>query len=856
MPPVKREDTLTNSVRSTVNIETCLLKLRNLCRDHGLQIWDKQSLSDQIYQDLLFIWHIPRLIREDILNLDAAHIGGGKMSEVSYSGLLSLKEEKLIASAFKTLWRSLQRSEVSAFFDGREFSMFSIEKKENKAEKYFKLLKAIVEYFASIELASYDSNAGYTYFKKDLNKGTAKTFGQFYTPKPVLNSVVQEVNPQPGEKILDPSSGSCSFIQETAIYLMNKHKLSPKEAFENLFGVEIEQNIYQEGAMNIFLNFGLLPNMSDNIREGDSFHLLLEDETKYDKIVANPPFGADASSFFGKYFKEENVQKGKRIVKVRSENPEVKVKIPFTQTKESAILFFQIIIQKLVDGGKAGVVMSATILNDSFKDMMKWFLECCSLEKVIINPAGTFKDQGTGIETFSFIFTKGSPTTKVDIVMLGAEDVVVRSLTLDQIKEAGWKLQLKEEEKKVEYTGQYELKKLGDIANGNNGKGLGIEETMSCPGSFPILSGGINYCGSFGKFNRDENTISLSKSGSSSGYVKWNSEKFWASDCFTIHPVNTDALNNRFLYYTLVLQQEYIYKTYQVGGTIPHCYWRDVEGLQIPLPPLPIQQEIVATLDRIFADPQDMKDCLAFTDKAMVLMLKDPSGKLLEDVIAGLRLKRSHLAAAASIKAQKAAVMRSVEARGYEKKKLGDLYNDTKTVKRFNSGDRDNIGEVPFFNGKWSCPDGTHSDHSFESDSPYFVMIKDGGGDHNSDTVGMGKFFNLTGKCAITSHNMVLSQKVDNTLSHGFVYHYLCSSVKSIRDMAKYSINLGSISKESIMNFQVPYPPLPIQKGALTILNEMESELKAIEQMAAKAEQRTKYILYGYLSQPAVPSVK
>ena len=148
----------------------------------------------------------------------------------------------------------------------------------------------------------------------------------------------------------------------------------------------------------------------------------------------------------------------------------------------------------------------------------------------------------------------------------------------------------------------FERKKLGDIASGNNGKGLGMEETMNCPGSFPILSGGINYCGTFGKFNRDENTISLSKSGSSSGYVKWNKEKFWASDCFTVHPLNTEVLNNQFLYYSLSLQQENIYRTYQVGGTIPHCYWRDLENLQIPLPPIPIQHEVLAILNEMEAE--------------------------------------------------------------------------------------------------------------------------------------------------------------------------------------------------------------------------------------------------------------
>jgi len=79
------------------------------------------------------------------------------------------------------------------------------------------------------------------------------------------------------------------------------------------------------------------------------------------------------------------------------------------------------------------------------------------------------------------------------------------------------------------------------------------------------------------------------------------------------------------------------------------------------------------------------------------------------------------------------------------------------------------------------------------------------------------------------------------------VYHYLCSNIKNIRDMAHYSINLGSISKDSIMNYEIPIPPLETQQQILTILNEMEGERKSLEQMASKAEERAKFVLDGYL---------
>jgi type I restriction enzyme S subunit len=332
------------------------------------------------------------------------------------------------------------------------------------------------------------------------------------------------------------------------------------------------------------------------------------------------------------------------------------------------------------------------------------------------------------------------------------------------------------------------------------------------PGDFPLYSASVdvrthNKAG----FTGEESIIQACVGSNLVNCIHYVSTPFaTTANLWVLRKVEGCELSLKYVYYYLLHTKAVLKKVNT--SVLPKINKGDFDTIEIPLPPLHIQEEIVQALDLIYNNAATAK------------------------------------AAAASTKAQMAAVMRSVGARGYEKKKLGDLYNDPKTLRRFNSGDKDNKGTVPFFNGKWNCPDGTHSEHSFESDSPYFVMIKDGGGDHNSDTVGMGKFFNVSGKCAITSHNMVLSPKVDNGLSHIFVYHYLCSSAKAIRDMAKYSINLGSISKESIMNFQIPIPPLPIQQEVLAILNEMEAELKVMEQMAAKAEQRAKYILDGYLA--------
>ena len=831
MPPKKTVTTeavaVPTQTTKKTKIESALWQTRELCRKHHLNTWGKESLANQIYQDLLFIYHIPRLCREGILDIEIQRIGDGKISEVSYASLLSLKEPELINASFKRLWKELQRCVLKDLFYGREFTLFTVEKK--KPESYINLLLDLFKYFASIELEGYDSNAGYTYFKKDLNKAIAKTFGQFYTPSTVTYSVVKLVDPKIGEKTLDPSCGSCSFLAESANYIVKKEGVDIKTAFADLYGTEVETNIFAEGIMNIFINFGLIPDMKGRIREVDALLDMAKSEDQFDKIVANPPFGADASTFHEFYFKTELESKGKRMVKKIIVNPEVKCQIPFTKTKESAVLFFQFIVEKLKNGGKAGVVMSATILNDGYKEMMEWFLKCCSLEKVVINPAGTFKDQGTGIETFSFIFTKGKPTTTVEIVMLGAEDDAVRTLTLDQIKEAGWKLQLKEEEKKVAYTGVYELKKLGDIVKGLPGENIKPEEVEANPGPYQVVSGGREPTKNYAKFNREANLITVSKFGSYAGYVRWNENPFWSLGSFTLMPKCADKCNYRYLYCFLSLGNNKLYDLQRPGPTT-NFYWSDAESLFIPLPPLPIQQEIVANLDRIFADPQDMKDCLAFTDKAMDLMLKDPTGKQLEDVLGGLRLKRAYVNDAASVKSQMAAVVRSVGARGFERKKLGDMFE----VKGGKAINRENLTGTKYPYYGCNGVNGLVDEYLF--DGEYVICAQDGS---------IGSVYLVNEKFYPSNHTHILKTKNRDVLTNTFGTYYLkyCVDWKPL-----ITSIIPKVTQGKLLEINICIPPLPIQHEVLAILNEMEAELQMLQQMAAKAEQRAKFILDGYLT--------
>lgn len=114
-------------------------------------------------------------------------------------------------------------------------------------------------------------------------------------------------------------------------------------------------------------------------------------------------------------------------------------------------------------------------------------------------------------------------------------------------------------------------------------------------GKYPVISGGVSPMGYLNSFNRDENTITISQYGTA-GYVDYQLCKFWANDiCYCVYP--KDNLNNRYLFYFLKNKQEYIYSIRNTDA-VPYSLAIDkLYSIEIPLPPLPIQEEIVRILD-------------------------------------------------------------------------------------------------------------------------------------------------------------------------------------------------------------------------------------------------------------------
>ena len=101
-------------------------------------------------------------------------------------------------------------------------------------------------------------------------------------------------------------------------------------------------------------------------------------------------------------------------------------------------------------------------------------------------------------------------------------------------------------------------------------------------------------------------------------------------------------------------------------------------------------------------------------------------------------------------------------------------------------------------------------------------------------------------KFFLNHHGWTLKLK-SNDLVERFLHWELYFRADDIFTLATGSCQKGLNQKE-FTQLIIYIPPLPIQHEVLAILNEMEAELQTLERMAAKAEQRAKFILDGYLT--------
>lgn len=230
------------------------------------------------------------------------------------------------------------------------------------------------------------------YEEKIRNMGNAgRNGGEYYTPRPLIRSVVKVVQPEIGHTVYDGAAGSAGFLCEAYEYMRQSKDLNTADIKalqkHTFYGKEKKSLAYIIGIMNMILHGIEAPNiihtntLAENITD-------IQEKDRYDIILANPPFGG-------------------------KERAEVQQNFPI-KTSETAFLFLQHFIKSLKAGGRAGVVIKNTFLSNTDNasiSLRKLLLESCNLYTILDMPGGTFL--GAGVKTVVLFFEKGSPTKDI-----------------------------------------------------------------------------------------------------------------------------------------------------------------------------------------------------------------------------------------------------------------------------------------------------------------------------------------------------------------------------------------------------------------------------------------------------------
>ena len=327
----------------------------------------------------------------------------------------------------------LTGSDLKKFVDNKLFPYLSSFR--NKAESFETLEYKIGEIFSELKNKLQD---GYTlrdvinevdnlefksseqkhelsalYEEKIKNMGNAgRNGGEYYTPRPLIKSIIKVINPKIGETIYDGAVGSAGFLVESYEHISKSKSLTTSELKKlqrkSFYGAEKKTLAYIIGIMNMILHGIESPNivhqntLETNIQE-------IQNKDRVDVILANPPFG-------GK--EKDNIQ----------ENFPIK-------TSETAYLFLQHFIKKLKVGGRCGVVIKNTFLsNNDAKNLRKTLLEECNLEIILNLPPKVFS---AGVSTVVMFFKKKPPTKNIWYYDLQVDKNLGKTnpLTLDDLND-------------------------------------------------------------------------------------------------------------------------------------------------------------------------------------------------------------------------------------------------------------------------------------------------------------------------------------------------------------------------------------------------------------------------------------
>lgn len=213
--------------------------------------------------------------------------------------------------------------------------------------------------------------------------------GQYFTPRVLIDVMVQLIDPKIGERCADPAAGTFGFMIAADQYLKNQtddyFDIEPQEAEfqkkEAFVGMELVKDTHRLALMN-----ALLHNIEGRLEQGDTLSGNGKWMKNFDVILTNPPFGTKKG--------------GERVSRDD---------LTF-ETSNKQLNFLQLIYNALKDNGnaRAAVVLPDNVLFESGigSQIRRDLMNKCNLHTILRLPTGIFYAQG--VKTNVLFFTRGT----------------------------------------------------------------------------------------------------------------------------------------------------------------------------------------------------------------------------------------------------------------------------------------------------------------------------------------------------------------------------------------------------------------------------------------------------------------
>jgi type I restriction enzyme S subunit len=585
---------------------------------HNL-LWNKAGLNPEAALQHLTFFFAYRLIeiQADTLNLP---------QECRWSYIASIKNENDLDLAIKKGVSSFRaKPKTKAFFKPHDIQ---------KAEIVYDIVQQINR--VSLETLQETDTLG-DIFEYMLSRGmsTMSDEGQYYTNRKICSLAfklayeIKQVLRRPDGTLCTFADWFCGTGGFPAEYIrgvkQNLKDVDWKKDSSSIYCQDMNVSSVTTTLLNLLIQTGVAFG-NERIRSTNSFS---DPITKgqgaafpgltIDYCFMNPPYGGDKSK--GKEYKFSYSKKVKdesgNTVKKFFVNEDIQSVGVEDDDKVSAGV--QLAMATLAPGGVCAIVLPQGFFFGASKkcvELRKKIAEDYKIWYVVDIASGSFINTGT--KTSMMVFQKGvGPTETVSFI--GLDEKLLIKATIEDLRAKHYSLNYKQylPQTAVEVEG-FEMVKLGDVIIADSGDLLAKDSIVK--GDYPIIGGG-KVVGYHNKTNRNADEIVISRVGNAC--LTFMSSKYYLTDnALAIISKNQDKMLVKYLYYYLTQNVDKLREQYS-GTAQPVISKTRLYEIQIPLPSLERQHQIVEAIDGWTNLAQNEEVSLKMLEKQMMFQVKE-----------------------------------------------------------------------------------------------------------------------------------------------------------------------------------------------------------------------------------------